>query len=140
MIGLPFFADQIYNCKRIEYKKLGICMDLRYLTVEPLLRNINKILYSDVYTAKAQKASKIFRDRTLNPRETAAYWVDHVLKFGGEHLRSIIMDMPWYKYYMVDILLVVMVTILVVFFVLKWCVKLLVRILKGQSYYKMKTH
>ena len=53
----------------------------------------------------------------MNPREVAAYWVEHVLKFGGDHLKSGALDLAWYEYLMLDILgfiLVVLMAIIVI--------------------------
>ena len=103
MIGLPVWADQLYNCKRIDYKGFGICMDLRFLKAKELAEKINRIVHSNNYTENIKQASLIFKDRLNSPLETAVFWVEHVLKFGGKHLRSHMLDMPWYEVYMLDI-------------------------------------
>ena len=103
IIGLPVWADQLYNCKRIDYKGFGMCMDLRFLKAEELAGNINKIVFTKTYSETIKQASLIFKDRQNSPLDTAVFWVEHVLKFGGKHLRSHMLDMPWYELYMIDI-------------------------------------
>ena len=43
----------------------------------------------------AAKASSILHDRR-EPADEMAYWIEHVMKHGGEHLRPVTMDMPLY--------------------------------------------
>ena len=57
------------------------------------------------------KASEIFKSARDTPAERAAYWIEHVTKFGGAHLRSAGNDLALYQYLMLDILLVVCVVI-----------------------------
>ena len=37
------------------------------------------------------------------PREEAAHWVEHVLRFGSRHLRPVTMDMAWYELLSLDV-------------------------------------
>ena len=37
------------------------------------------------------------------PKEKLAYWVDHVMKFGGGHLRPASQDLPLFKMFMLDV-------------------------------------
>lgn len=37
--------------------------------------------------------------------DTAIYWIEHVAKFkGGQHMRSPGVNLPWYQYYLIDVL------------------------------------
>ena len=47
--------------------------------------------------------------------DTAAFWIDLVIKYGGKHLRPHAQDMIWYEYLMLDILLVVMLIVILEF-------------------------
>jgi len=61
--------------------------------------------------ARISKASEIFRSARETPAQRAAYWIEHVTKFGGAHLRSAGNDLALYQYFMLDVLLVVSVVI-----------------------------
>jgi glucuronosyltransferase len=52
----------------------------------------------------------------MTPRQTVAYWIEHVIKYGHEHLRSHAMDLAWYEYFMIDVFafLAAIVVVLVV--------------------------
>ena len=67
-------------------------MDLRFLKEEERAENINRIVHSNNYTENIKEASLIFKDRLNSP-----------LKFGGQHLRSHMLDMPWYEVYLLHI-------------------------------------
>ncbi len=50
----------------------------------------------------------------MTATERATYWIEHVLKYEGDHLHSYALDMPWYQYPMLDILFFVLAMFLVV--------------------------
>lgn len=60
-------------------------------------------IYSTMKIAK--ELSEKFKDRPLSPMDTAIYWIEHVAKFkGGQHMRSPAVNLPWYQYYLIDVL------------------------------------
>jgi hypothetical protein len=118
MIGFPLFADQPYNARRMELKGLGIEMDILSFSSEELVDNVRRIVSDGSYKDRAAKASAIFRADPQSPVERAAYWIEHVCRFGGDHLRSGGQDLAWYAYLMLDILALV----LAVSGIFVWCV------------------
>ena len=104
MIAMPLFGDQPYNALRGEYFGAGIQMNVLEFTSDELVAAIDKVINGE-YPNKIRKLSKIFRSRPMTPVERSAYWIEYVLEYGGEHLRSYALDMPWYEYMMLDILL-----------------------------------
>ena len=55
----------------------------------------------------------IVKELSPEPKKRAAFWVDHVIKYGNSHLRSHGLDLPWYQYVMLDIhLLIISVDLL----------------------------
>ena len=141
MIVFPLYGDQPYNAKRGEYKGFSVTMDI--LTFEPdeLRHNIQLLLSDDRYKLHIQKASRIFTSRAMNPRKRAVFWIEHVLEFGGAHLRSHGLDMPWYQYFMLDIVAVflgVLVLIAVAISAIVWCI--LRKICRPHATIKIKTN
>jgi len=119
MIGFPFLGDQHYNALRLEYKGYGIAMNVLEFTSDELHFNILKILTDPNYKSRIALASEIFRSAPQRPAERAAFWIEHVLKFGSDHLQSAGKDLNFFQYFMLDILAVlisvaVILTILVV--------------------------
>jgi len=104
MIGFPMFNDQRYNAIRMERKGFGISMNIRAFTSEELVHNVRRIIADRSYKDRVVKAAQIFRDDPQSPSERASYWIEHVCRFGGDHLRSAGQDLPLYAYLMLDIL------------------------------------
>ena len=104
MIGFPVLGDQQYNAKRLAYKGYGLSMDLYDFTADQLLDNINIVLQDKSYKEHVMKASEILRNEAQSPLERATFWIEHVCRFGGDHLRSAGNDLPLYSYLMLDVL------------------------------------
>ena len=108
MIGFPLFAEQHHNAFRMVDHGYGIDMNILTFTADELVNNIHKVLHEKSFKMATQKASDILKSRPT-AQDTATYWVEHVLKYGGEHLRTGAVDMPLYQFLMLDILLFVLV-------------------------------
>jgi UDP:flavonoid glycosyltransferase YjiC (YdhE family) len=115
MIGFPIFGDQHYNGRRLLNKGYGMSMNIHKFTAQELVENARTIIGDKSYKARVAKASEIFRSAKDTPAQRAAYWIEHVTKFGGAHLRSAGNDLALYQYFMLDVLLVVGVVIVTSF-------------------------
>jgi len=118
MIGFPLAGDQVYNAKRLDHRGFGLSMDLYDFTSDQLLDNIHKVLGDRSYTDRVTKASQIFRSQVQTPVERATFWIEHVCRFGGDHLRSAGSELPLYSYFMLDVLAFTLVVIHVIVFLL----------------------
>ena len=58
------------------------------------------------------------RHRPLNPRQTVAFWIEHVLQFGGEHLKPTSMQLTWWQFYCLDTLGFILLLIAILFTIL----------------------
>ena len=103
MKDFPVFGDQPYNAKRAEYHGFAETLDVQTFTAKQLQGIIQKMLKDGSYARKIKRASGIFRSQPMPPRDRAAYWIGHVLKFGGSHLRSAAFDLSWWEYVMADV-------------------------------------
>ena len=104
IIGFPVFGGQINYAARIVRKGFGLKLDLRSFSVEELVSAIEEVTTNSSYKAKVEKASAILKSERVPPVEEAAFWINHVLTFGGEHLRSHAQDIPLWKYLGLDII------------------------------------
>ena len=118
MIGFPVFGDQFHNAGRLDHKGFGLSMNIRDFSADQLLANIHKILRDKSYKERVVKASEIFRSQAQSPMERAAFWIEHVCRFGGDHLRSAGNDLPMYSYLMLDVLAFFVIACLIVICVL----------------------
>ncbi|BFZ00448.1 hypothetical protein BsWGS_03487 [Bradybaena similaris] len=130
---LPIYGDQPYNSERVRVKQLGLVADMRDASADELAAMMKEIIYEGNYTKNMKKASRLYRELYKVPKQEAAYWLDHVIKHGGDYMRSPGQQMPWYQLCVLDViafLLLVLVSILLVlFFLIKGCY----RLFKGSS-------
>ncbi len=105
VITFPLFSEQRYNAKRAEYHGLGLTLNVRQFDPADLVNTIKEITTNPSYSQKMKFKSNIFKDGLMSPSERAVYWIGHILKYGGDHLHSYALDMPWYQYTMLDIFL-----------------------------------
>ena len=105
MICIPYMGEQAYNAERLVYNGYGLKLNLQSFTEKDLFTSITEILTNGSYRENIGRGSEIYRDRPMTPTVRAVYWIEHVLKHGGHHLRSPALDMPWYQYLLLDILL-----------------------------------
>ena len=109
MLAFPLFAEQPHNALRIEHHGYGLRSNIKSFTVQELVEKMTRIIEEPAFTERTQKAGRILKSKPMNAQQTSVYWIEHVLEFGADHLRSHALDMPWYSFYMVDILLCVLV-------------------------------
>jgi len=68
--------------------------------------NMSILLYYR-YRENAQRLSRIYRDQPLTPLEQAVYWTEYVIRHkGAPHLRSAVLDLAWYQYFLLDVIAV----------------------------------
>uniref|UniRef100_A0AAR5NYV6 UDP-glucuronosyltransferase n=2 Tax=Dendroctonus ponderosae TaxID=77166 RepID=A0AAR5NYV6_DENPD len=107
ILALPVFGDQSSNADRAVYNGYGL--KLHYndpnFSEELLEKLILELLNNPKYRKNVQEKSKIFHDRSQKPMDTAVYWIEYVIRHkGAPHLRVAGVRLPWYKYFMLDVL------------------------------------
>lgn len=59
----------------------------------------------------------------MSPLETAVYWTEYVIRHkGAPHLRSAAVGMPWYQYYLIDVLFVILLTVATIILLLYYLI------------------
>jgi len=107
---LAVWLDNMYNAARMQYHGYGVDLGrMRDVTAEKLVAGARDVINNRSYADTLHAASLIFRSRSQNPRQRAAWWIDHVIQHGGSHMHSFALDMPWYQYLMLDLLVVCLV-------------------------------
>ncbi|KAL8579437.1 hypothetical protein ACOMHN_026802 [Nucella lapillus] len=118
MVSSPLFADQFYNAKRAQVKGFSETVDLKTTTAEEMLSTVMKVATDERYKQAIGKASELFRIEFGIPVERAAFWLDHVMKYGGAHMRSAGQDIPFYQFLGLDVLIVFTVALTVISLIL----------------------
>lgn len=122
MVGLPAFGDQFYNAKRIAHKGFGLHLDLDTSDPLDLLSAMEKVINNPIYMERISKASLIFHDQPETPAGRAVTAIEHVLQYGGDHLKSVAADMPMYQFLMLDIMALLGCGLMVATFLAKWLI------------------
>ncbi|XP_052854405.1 UDP-glycosyltransferase UGT5-like [Drosophila gunungcola] len=105
ILGLPVYCDQHLNIN--QGKKAGYALGLDYQTLNAveLRESLLELIENPKYRNKMKEVSRIFRDRPLNAMDTAMYWINYVIEHrGAPHLVAAGVELPWYQFYLLDIL------------------------------------
>ena len=103
MIGIPVFADQAKNVNILVHKNVAVQIHVDNITESSMDAALNTVLHDPRYRESAREMSKLFRDRPMSIMDTAAYWIEYVIRNGPDSLKSPAVDMPWWKLNMVDV-------------------------------------
>ncbi|XP_062905720.1 UDP-glucuronosyltransferase 3A1-like [Mobula hypostoma] len=106
VIGIPLFGDQFDNMVRVEAKGLGLTVHVTQVQADHLSHTMATVIKDKRYKASAETLSRIHRSYPFPPRQRLVWWLEHVLEFkGGDHLRPYGLQLPWYQYHLLDVIL-----------------------------------
>ena len=110
----------------MERLNIGLMQSMVDLSTESLLEAINKIMNNKTYYESIERISDIFKSNQNDPLDTAIYWIEYIIKHkGAPHLQSHAKNLPWYRYLLLDVFMVVFGVIYIIFDVLKQIVSFL---------------
>ncbi|XP_005101386.1 UDP-glucuronosyltransferase 2C1 isoform X2 [Aplysia californica] len=119
---LPFGNDMPYNAQRGVARGFGLKADIREVTDIELLALMREMLENNKYKKNIQKASDLYKELYKSPVNETAFWLDHVMKYGGAYMRSAGQNMPMYQFLALDVLaFLAVVNVVVVLLVYKTC-------------------
>lgn len=82
----------------------------------------------DRYKETVEEYSRILTDQQLSGLELGVWWTEYVIRHkGAAHLRSPTADVPFYKYYYLDVLVFLSVVIYLVYSALLMLLRLVRR-------------
>ncbi|VVC33548.1 UDP-glucuronosyl/UDP-glucosyltransferase [Cinara cedri] len=104
VLGFPMFNDQSRNIRVLADAGMAISADLFSVTNDTFLNAVSELVNNESYRNSARVASELFKDRPASPAESVVYWTEYVLRHkGAPHLKSRAIDLPWYQYFLVDV-------------------------------------
>ncbi|XP_077978887.1 UDP-glucuronosyltransferase 2C1-like [Glandiceps talaboti] len=122
IVGMPLYNDQLDNIPWLTEKGMAVTLDVKTLTEDILYDAVLKVVTDVRYKQNAERLSRIHRDRPMSPGDTAAFWIEHVIKHGGQHLRSQAGNLNFVQYYLIDVMLfLILVTLTVSVLIKKTC-------------------
>ncbi|XP_060527649.1 UDP-glycosyltransferase UGT5-like [Cylas formicarius] len=117
ILGFPIFGDQQMNAERAATLGVGKFIDFFTINEKNLKEAINDILDNPRYLRNTKYRSELMHDRPVKPMDLAAYWVDYVIRHkGAQHLQVAGVQLPLYKYLMLDVLAIIFVIAFTIFY------------------------
>ena len=120
MLMMPLSSDQFGNAQKAEAKGYGIILDSNLFTPKDLEEAINNLMENPTFRNNIKNCSAITKSLPAG-HDTVAFWVEHILRFGGSHLKPYYLDTPLWKFLMVDVFLVVCIVCIVLVWGCKLC-------------------
>ncbi|XP_046745423.1 UDP-glucosyltransferase 2-like [Diprion similis] len=129
MIGIPFFSDQKFNVMGYAHRGFAVYLDYLKISKESFSEALAEVLTNPMYQSNAAQFSRLFKDRPLSPMDEAIFWVEYVIRNGGEPLKSSGRHLYWFQYYLIDVILFLLIITSLVIVVLFTFVRRALRII-----------
>ena len=85
------------------------------------------------------RISQLMKDSPRIPLEKTGDWIEYVLRHGGaRHLRAQVFNIPWYQYYLLDVIAFLIAVVILVVMVITLAWRCLSRVWFQQSNKKIK--
>lgn len=161
ILAIPFIFDQHYNAKRIEELGIGRLLNFETLNKENFKDNIVDLItnprfakfmliiviyYKCItffrYKQTMLRVSEAMTDEPMSGLEKAVFWIEYVLRHkGAKYLKSPLIEIPWHRYLLVDVVTALLLICLVLCFSFYKIVVLLLRSCykKPREFQKLKT-
>ena len=73
--------------------------------------------------------SALMKDRRRTPLQETGDWIEYVLRHGGAwHLRAQVFNIPWYQYYLLDVIAFLVAVVTLVAMVIRMTCRCLCRL------------
>ncbi|XP_034941506.1 uncharacterized protein [Chelonus insularis] len=129
MIGIPLFADQFSNIDLFVKKNMALKLNFKLLREVEIYNAVDKILNNPIYQNAAQYESAKFLGRPMSAMDTTIFWIEYVIKFGPNALRSPAVDMPWWQVALIDVYIFfisfIIFTVFLMVIIIRSCITLL---------------
>jgi len=122
LVIFPIYGDQVTSAAAAEAKGFAVSMDISDFTSDMLLSNIEKVLNDSTYKRNAHLASAILRDRPDTAAQRVSAMINHVIKYGDQHLRTGAFELSTAEFFMFDIFAVLLLAgVIVLLMVVMMC-------------------
>ncbi|CAD7087502.1 unnamed protein product [Hermetia illucens] len=122
VLAIPLFGDQFGNAKGMVDDGFAVQVNYQDLTEESFGEAVREILENPAYQEKIQTFSKLYCDRPMSIRDTAAYWMEYVIRHrGAKHMQSPAVHMNTLAYFGLDVFAILLAIVYIVFKTLSIC-------------------
>ncbi|XP_046482544.1 UDP-glucosyltransferase 2-like isoform X2 [Neodiprion pinetum] len=105
MVGMPFMVDQTFNIMGYVHKGIAVHVNYEDLTKARFSNALREVLLNPKYQSNSERIARLFKDRPLSPLDEAIFWIEYVIRNGGEPLKSSGRHLNWFQYYLLDVFL-----------------------------------
>ncbi|KAK9882636.1 hypothetical protein WA026_022506 [Henosepilachna vigintioctopunctata] len=139
-LTLPIFGDQALNAKRATTYGYAKWIKFADITEETLKENVRELLDNPKYSENAKYRSRIMRDKPQSASQLVTFWVEYVARHkGAQHLRVASLNLYWYQYLLLDVIIFIMLCTIVFLVSLKYSTRYILNACTKRSS-KLKTH
>ncbi|XP_072401507.1 UDP-glucosyltransferase 2-like [Diabrotica undecimpunctata] len=104
LLAIPFVSDQKMNSQKIVNRGLGIEIDRTTMTDQILYESIMELINNESYKRRVKKTAILLKDEPMSGLEKAIWWIEYVIRHkGAKHLWHPNLDLPLYKYFLLDV-------------------------------------
>ncbi|XP_030843451.1 UDP-glucuronosyltransferase 2B33-like [Strongylocentrotus purpuratus] len=103
VVVVPFIADQFDTAVKVTSHGMGLQLDKHTLSADYIHKHVAQVLGDEKYSLAAKRLSTILRSRPMEPVDRAAFWIEHVIKHGGDYMRSPGKDLSFIQYNLIDV-------------------------------------
>ncbi|XP_070532750.1 UDP-glucuronosyltransferase 2A2-like [Ptychodera flava] len=104
MVTIPLYGDQHDNAANMVSKGVSVDLKIGSMTSDELYKAIKTVIDESSYKENAIRLSRIHKDRPMSPGESVVFWIEHVIKYGGSHLRAEAFNLNFIQYSLLDVL------------------------------------
>ncbi|KAK5638202.1 hypothetical protein RI129_012497 [Pyrocoelia pectoralis] len=131
MVGIPIFFDQPHNIKKMVNRGFGLELDRNNLEKNSFKTTILEVINNPRYRNTLTELADLAQDQPMTGLERAVWWSEYVIRHkGAKHLRSPLLDLPWYQYLFLDVIAVLLLGLLAVLWFLVFTFRLLIKLIK----------
>ncbi|XP_045493448.1 UDP-glucosyltransferase 2-like [Colias croceus] len=87
LIGIPMLADQWYNVEKYVHHKIGMSLEFPSLTAEGFKNALETVIKDPSYKNNIIRLRSLMREHPVPPLENAVWWIEHIIRHGGDHLQ-----------------------------------------------------
>ncbi|XP_040194263.1 UDP-glucuronosyltransferase 3A1-like isoform X1 [Rana temporaria] len=128
VLGIPLFGDQHENMARVKYREMGTYIPPEQLKAENFASTIQHIIENKSYKTSAMKLQAIRRSQPFPPDQQLLRWVEHIIQSGGgSHLHPYSYKLPWYQYWLLDVILFLFIILTVATYLIVTLFRSLIR-------------
>ncbi|KAJ8923417.1 hypothetical protein NQ315_001975 [Exocentrus adspersus] len=133
MVVIPFFFDQFKNARLMEIKQIGKTIGRKPSVNKDELKNaIMEVITDPKYINSVRRLGRLAKDLPLNGLQKAIWWTEYIIRNkGAKHLRNPAADIPFYQYFLLDVISFLVVVTVGIFIFLYVFVKKSVQVVRG---------